>query len=163
MQPRGELLRSPLREACRAVYGQNLVTAAIFGSWARGAATPVSDIDVLIVAERLPPGRRNRMAGFGAVDVSTLPIRRQLWGQSGPIPELSPVLKTPEEVQECSPLFLDMTDWCEILWDRDRFFADFLDALKKRMNLLGSVRRRSKGGYYWEYKPEIRPSEVVEL
>lgn len=163
MQARGELLRSPLRDACLSVYGQDLITVAIFGSWARGAATPVSDIDVLIVAEGLPAGRRARVTGFEPVEALTLELRQRLWDQPELVPQLSPVIKTPEEVHGCSPLFLDMTDWCEILWDRDEFFGDYLKTLKAKMKKLGSVRRPLKGGYYWEYKPEIRPTEVVEL
>jgi len=43
-----DLLRSHLRE--------RLVSVVLFGSVARGDASPASDIDLLIVAEDLPQG-----------------------------------------------------------------------------------------------------------
>jgi|SRR5690554_46560 len=46
-----------IREACYQVYGENLITLAVFGSVARGTPNPLSDIDLLLIARRLPSGR----------------------------------------------------------------------------------------------------------
>lgn len=54
-------LFTAIREATLAVYGERLVSLAVFGSWARGAATPASDLDLLVVAEPLPPSRMKRV------------------------------------------------------------------------------------------------------
>jgi len=150
-------------DACRRLYGADLVSLAIFGSWAREVATQASDVDVLVVAEPLPPSRLKRVRQFEQIEKETLPARRSMWPQDVPAPEISPVLKTPEEVRAGSPLFLDMTQWCDILYDRDRFFEEFIDELRARLERNGARRVQSKGGYYWEYKPNIRPNEVVEL
>ena len=158
-----EALTGDLVKSCRSVYGTDLVSVVLFGSWARGAATPVSDIDVLIVAGDLPEGRRRRLELFEKVEVDTEAARKEVWPGSAEIPELSPVFRTPEEVRQGSPLFLDMTEWCRILWNRDGFFASYLEELRQRMKRLGTRRRRAKGGYYWEYKPDLEPGEVVEL
>jgi len=157
-----EVFTPKLLEGCRRLYAERLVTLAIFGSWAREAATPCSDLDLLIVAEDLPRGRGRRLREFETVEEETLPVRF-VWGGDYPAVSLSPVIKTPEEVLVGSPLFLDMTDWCRLLWDRDGFFAEYLAGLRERMKKLGARRRWAKGGYYWEYKPDLQPGENIEL
>jgi predicted nucleotidyltransferase len=164
MTAKARTLAKTLTAACRRLYGERLCSVAVFGSHARGTATPVSDIDVLIVAERLPSSRRRRVAEFAAVEDDTCRAREALWPLAGvPAPPLSPVLKTRAEVAAGSPLFLDMTEWCEVLWDPEGFLRSYLAGLRARLEAQGSRRRPAKGGYYWDYKPNAAPLEVVEL
>jgi len=163
MHRRLQRFAEELAAACRNVYGADLVSLAVFGSWARGVATPVSDIDVLLVASDLPSSRGRRMAQFGPVESATDESRSAIWEGGTPGPALSPIVKSPEEVSAGAPLFLDMTDWCEILYDRDGFFGSFLGGLRERLRLNGARRVWAKGGYYWEYKPNARVGEVIEL
>lgn len=151
--------------ACQRLYGEHLITLAIFGSWARETASPCSDVDLLVVADNLPDGRMKRMAQFKLVDEATAAARAEIWGHvpGQPELELSPVFKTPAEVAAGSPLFLDMTDWIDLLFDRDRFFAVYLKGLRSRLKALGARRHWAAGGYYWEYKPDLKPSEVIVL
>jgi uncharacterized protein len=158
-----EPLTGVLLESCKSVYGTDLVTLAVFGSWARGVATPTSDIDVLIVADNLPKGRTPRLGLFEEVDSATDTQRERIWSGAAEVPQLSPIFKTREEVLLGSPLFLDMTEWRLILWDPSGFFASYLERLRRRMKTLGTRRIGAKGGYYWEYKPDLKPGEVVEL
>ena len=163
MQSRFSELRKALQDACERLYATRLVSLAVFGSWAREAATPLSDVDVLLVARELPRGRGKRLDEFAAVEEETRDAQRDVWPEHAGTTELSPVIKTPEEVEEGSPLFLDMTVACDILCDRERFLEGYLDGLRRRMDSLGSRRCSRKGGYYWEYKPDIQPGEVVRL
>lgn len=102
----------------RAHYGDRLISVALFGSVARETPREDSDIDFLIVARDLPRGRTARVAEF-------LPVERQLesWlaaPRPGLLPiALSPVFKSPEEVEAGSPLFLDMIEDARILYDRE--------------------------------------------
>jgi len=146
-----------------ATYGDRLIAAAIFGSWARGAATPASDLDMLVVAEPLPPSRMKRVREFRPVDDATHAVRSRVWSSEGPVIELSPVFKTPAELAAGSPLYLDMTLWSVILLDRGGVLESFLQRLRERMRALGSRRVPFKGGAFWDYKPDLRPGEVVEL
>lgn len=157
--------KKTLLAAGRQFYKDNLVTMAIFGSWARGTASPCSDIDLLLIADDLPNGRMKRMAQFKTVDEATRPDREKIWKDMGGLPglELSPVIKTPAEVAVGSPLFLDMTDWIDFVFDRNSFFSGYLEGLRARLQALGARRHWAAGGYYWEYKPDIKPSEVVVL
>jgi predicted nucleotidyltransferase len=162
MRDRLRDLRSELAAAASSLYGDDLVALAVFGSWARGVATPESDLDVLVVARNLPPSRRKRVTQFAGIEQATATCRDAIWPGAPPL-DLSPVIKTPEEVQAGSPLFLDMTDWCVLLVDRDGFLAGYLCDLRRRLDRLGARRRASKGGYYWEYKPGVMPDEEVHL
>ena len=53
---------------------------------------------------------------------------------------LSPVFKTPAEVEAGSPLFLDMIDDARLLHDPDGFFQRFLDGFRRRLQGLGARR-----------------------
>ena len=155
-----EQVFSALLQACREVYGERLVTVAIFGSAGRGTARPDSDIDILIVADPLPNGRMPRVAEFDAVEKR---IRALLAGEIDPVPFLSPFFKTPEEANVENYLFLDMTDDARLLYDRDDFFARRLDRLRKRLQELGSQRIWLGSAWYWDLKPDYKPGDVFEL
>jgi predicted nucleotidyltransferase len=160
-----EQFKKTLLAACRQLYADRLITLAVFGSWARGTASPGSDIDLLLVADNLPNGRMKRMAQFQPVDEATFLIRKKIWPDMPdvPAPELAPMFKTTAEVALGSPLFLDMTDWIDFLFDQNSFFANYLEELRSRLKKLGARRRWLAGGYYWEYKPDLKPSEIIVL
>lgn len=152
-------------EACRACedhYGARLVSLAIFGSVARGTMRPDSDVDMLIIADDLPRGRLARVDEFRAVEVGIEPLLRAA-AQEGVYTTLSPVLKTPAEVEQGSPLFLDMTDQARIVFDRDDFFKTYLERLRARLRTQGARRVRLGGGYYWVLKPDLKPGEEIPL
>jgi hypothetical protein len=151
-----------LREACVAHYGDRLVSLAVFGSVGRGTPRADSDVDALIVAERLPRGRIARVTEFAAVE-SALAAAVSQARRSGLAPEWSPVFKTPAEVGMGSPLFLDMIDDARILVDREGFLRLALDRFSRRLALLGARRVWRGSAWYWDLKPDYRPGEVFEL
>ena len=143
-------------------YGERLVACAVFGSVGRGTPRYDSDIDVLIVARGLPRGRLRRVEEF-------LPVENQLESAlKVDEPErssiaLSPIFKTPEEVEAGSPLFLDMVEDAKILYDPDRFLTEYLAKLRARLRELGARRIRRGNAWYWELKPDLKPGEVFTL
>jgi hypothetical protein len=156
-------LFAAVRDAAVATYGERLIALAIFGSWARGEATPASDLDLLVVAAPLPPSRMKRVREFRPVADSSRAARSRVWSDHGPEIDIAPVFKTPQELAAGSPLYLDMTLWRIVLFDRDGTLEAFLEGLRERMRALGSQRFAFKGGAFWDYKPGMRPGEVVEL
>lgn len=152
-----------VQEAVVAAYRERLIALAVFGSWARGTATPSSDLDLLVVAEPLPPSRMKRVREFRTVTDATQAVRSRVWSDQGPELEIAPVFKTPNELAAGSPLYLDMTLWRVVLFDRGDVLATFLEGLRGRMQALGSRRVPFKGGAYRDYKPDFQPGEVVEL
>lgn len=150
------------RDACRRHYGTRLVSLAVFGSVGRSTPGPDSDIDLLIVAEALPNGRMARSDEFTAVEHALEPALADARAQ-GLNPTLSPTFKTPHEAAAGSPLFLDMIDDAEIMYDRDGFLQQTLDALSDRLSRLGARRIWRDSEWYWDLKPDYRPGEVFEI
>jgi hypothetical protein len=157
-----EPLLARLLEASGEHYGDRLVSLVVFGSAARGTSGPDSDIDLLIVADGLPDGRVPRVRDFMEIERSLAPhlaeARRAGWAV-----ELSPVVKTPAEVAQGSPLFLDMVDDARLLTDRDGFMQQALERLRARLEALGARRVWLGNAWYWDLKPDYRPGEVFEI
>ncbi len=149
-------------KALSGVFKDRLVSVVLFGSVARGEATPYSDLDLLIVVDDLPKGRIARLGSIREAD-RRIQARLHVLRSSGVQSDVCPILNTPEEAARVRPLYLDMVEDAIILYDRDRFFAGVLGRLKKRLKELGSVRRRMGKIRYWELKPDYRPGEVFEL
>lgn len=148
--------------ACRDVYGEGLVSVIVYGSAGRGTQRRDSDLDVLIVAEGLPNGRRRRVARFRPVEDMLDAALRQLHAEGITI-LLSPVFRTPDEVRQGSPLFLDMVDDALYLYDRGRFFEKEMAAFRERLAALGARRVWLGSTWYWDLKPDYKPGEVFEL
>jgi predicted nucleotidyltransferase len=148
--------------ASREVYGDRLVTLAVFGSVGRGAPRHDSDIDLLLVADRLPDGRIPRVREFDEVERRIGPALAAARSR-GIATRLAPLFKTPDEVRRGSPLFLDMIDDARLLFDREGFFRAELARLSERLSSLGARRVFRGSSWYWDLKPDFRPGDVVEI
>jgi len=155
-------LLADLTGEARRHYRDRLVSLVVFGSMGRGTPRADSDLDLLVVADGLPDGRRARMEDFAVIERALQP-RLAAGRAAGFATECSPVFKTPEEAQAGSPLFLDMVDDARILHDRDGFFAATLNRLRARLARLGARRVWRGNAWYWDLKPDYRPGEVFEL
>lgn len=155
-------LQDKLLAETRSFYGARLVSFVIYGSVARETYRFDSDLDVLIIAERLPRGRMKRVAEFLTVESRLEPFLATL-KKEGINTYISPVLKTPEEARIGSPLFLDMVEDARILFDRNGFFSKILDRLRTRLRELGAKRIWRGNIWHWVLKPDYKPGEVIEL
>jgi uncharacterized protein len=145
-----------------AELGDNLVSIVLFGSVARGEATPDSDIDLLIIGEQFPTGRFARLRSIDGSDRRIEPDLERL-RERGLDPRIMPFLKTRAEAERVVPLYLDMVEDARLLYDRDGFFRSVLTRLQARLNALGAQRRRRGRIRYWVLKPDLQPGEVFEL
>jgi len=135
-------------------YKDRLISVVIFGSLARGCPSYDSDIDLLIVAEKLPRGRMKRVREFEKVENKIDWYLRQL-EKKGIYTYLSPIIKTKEEVELGSPLFLDMVENSIILFDRNDFFKNKILDLKKRLEKSGAKRIEKESYWYWVLNPDM--------
>ncbi|KKM09933.1 DNA polymerase III subunit beta [Clostridiales bacterium PH28_bin88] len=147
---------------CQAVYGERLVTCAVYGSVGRGTPRPDSDVDLLVIVDDLPAGRVKRVQEFEKAEERVAPYLEKLKFE-GLSTCLSPVIKTPAEVKEGSLLFLDMLEDARILYDKGDFFASYLLQLKDRLERLGAVKFRRGNSWYWVLKPDYRFGEVFRI
>ncbi|HOV42427.1 MAG TPA: nucleotidyltransferase domain-containing protein [Syntrophothermus lipocalidus] len=155
-----EVALHALLRATKEVYGDRLVSLAVFGSVGRGTPRPDSDIDLLLVADDMPRGRMKRMAEFARVEEEMKAHLPQLNHISV---DLSPVLKDRNEVLAGSLLFLDMIEDARILYDQGGFLASFLRKQKERLAQLGAAKHYRKGAWYWVLKKDYKPGEKVEI
>ncbi len=157
-----ERLLGDILAMLREFYGDRLVSVAVFGSVARGTQRPDSDIDLLVVCNSLPSGRMRRIAEFEVAEKRLGPVLSNLSLQ-GISTCLSPVLKTPAEVQRGGLFYIDLVEDGRLLYDRDGFLKGFLDRVRGRLRQLGARRIHCGNAWYWDLKPDFKPGEIFEL
>lgn len=162
LRERYEGILTAVLEAARACYGPRLVALAVYGSVGRGTMREDSDVDLLLVAHGLPRGRFERMDEFQPVEDRVAPLLRPA-GLGAAAIELSPVFRTPDELELGGLLYLDMTEDARILHDPQGVLGGFLDRFRARLARLGSRRIWRGNAWHWDLKPDYRPGEVFEL
>lgn len=151
-----------LSPVARQVYGPRLKALVLFGSVARGTQRPDSDIDLLLVAEPLPARRMARIVEFEAVEDLLSPQTRAAW-EKGVHAELSPLIRTPAELEVGSFAFLDIPTEGRFLFDPDGLARDYFDRLAARLQAQGAERHFIDGSPYWVLKPDARPGEPIPI
>lgn len=144
-------------------YGERLVSFIVFGSFAADTFRNDSDIDILIIADRLPDRRWKRTSEFIENIEKKLSADIERLYDKEVYPALSPVIKSKEEVNYGSPLFLDMTENVKIFYDKEVFFQNYLDALREKLSALGAKKIIYGDSYYWDMKPDYKFGDVIEL
>jgi predicted nucleotidyltransferase len=131
---------SLLVQVLRRAFGDRLVSVVLFGSHARGDATPESDVDIFLVIRGLPDSPLDRITA----------IRRPLVGLFRE--RLAFIAKTPEEVLAGLPsLYLDLGLDGRVLYDTG-FFRERQAVLRRLIREAG-LRRVIRGGHhYWEWE-----------
>lgn len=137
---------------CKLLYSERLVTLGIFGSVGRGTPNLNSDIDMILIVRNLPRGRMSRIHEFESVEGRVAPAIHKA-AELGCHTALSPVIKTPDEVEQGSLLFLDMIHDIRFLHDRDGFFRNFLREFHQTLKERNARRVPCKGAWYWDLKP----------
>jgi uncharacterized protein len=144
-------------------YAERLISVVVFGSVGRDTQTFESDMDLLIIADGLPRGRMKRIGEFEPVEERIEPLLKSIKEKDGINTYISAVIKSPEEAEKGSPLFLDMVEDARILFDRNGFFQGVLERLRGRLKKLGSKRIWRGNAWYWDLKPDYKPGEIFEI
>ena len=160
-----DVYKNYLQSFCKRLktsFGEDVVLSiALFGSVARGQARPDSDIDLLVVHEEVDFNPTHRFVEI-AFELEEGDEYKCLVGQ-GLSPRPSCVFMTECELWDRPHILLDMLVEGILLHDIG-VLQPRLEALRKRLNVLGSKRvTLPDGTWYWDLKPDWKPGEIIEL
>ena len=160
-EPYATLLNNMLK-IMKEEFKDDLISVVVYGSVARGDNRNDSDVDLLIIMKNLPKDSMLKRIRLFETKVEDKLNLDEYW-KMGYYISLSPVLKTPEEAEKFSPLYLDMVYDAVILYDRNYFFTRILQKLRDRLKELGAERVKMGKKWYWVLKKYSRFGETVEL
>jgi len=140
----------------------DLLAVVLYGSVARGSATPESDIDLLILYRE---GKSDMNGAYvsSALKTDESPEYRRLF-KEGIYGEISPMLMTLPEIRKNPLILLDMMEEGIVLYQRDNCFTDLVLRMRAKTKELGSRKVvLPDGSWYWELKPSWRPGDLIEV
>jgi len=142
------------------VCEDNLVSLVLYGSIARGDFRKDSDIDLLLIFEKLPKEKFLRQRFFIEIEKE---ISFEEFYEKGYYPTFSPILKTIKEAKFLSPLYLDMVDDAILLFDKNSFFLNILETLRARLLELGAIKKKIGDKWYWDLKPNYKFGDEIVI
>jgi predicted nucleotidyltransferase len=111
----------------KTVFGDNLVSVVLFGSYAAGKRGDVSDIDMLVIADNLPLPRKERLS-----IVLSITRRYLLKGKT-----VSLLLRSRDEIRNgfeyYNPLLLSISENNKLLYDRGKYFSALIEDIRKKV------------------------------
>jgi predicted nucleotidyltransferase len=141
-----------------------LISLVIFGSVAAGRARAESDVDLLVVSERLPEKYSDRLRLWRGIISGLESERLRLWREKKLYPLVDPILLTLREAERTQPFYLDLLYNAVIVYDRDGFMCQILEGLRAKLKVLGAVKvELPDKSWYWVIKPGASFGEVIEV
>ncbi len=130
------------------IYGDRLITLAIFGSYARGEPKLDSDLDIFIILKD-KKGISSEINLFQE-KIETVIERdlQKLYEKFGINFEISPIILSKDEAVYFNPLYLDMADNSIIIFDKDNFLGRILKIVKQKKRKIKKVLHGNT--YLWE-------------
>lgn len=111
----------------KALFGKNLVSIVLFGSYATGKQRNISDIDILVVADNLPSTRKERLPLILLISRKYLPQGKTV----------SIILRSRDEIKNgfeyYNPLLLRISENYKLIYDPERFFLTLMKDIKNRI------------------------------
>ena len=148
------------------VLGSKLESIAFFGSLARGELKPYSDVDILIVARELPKRYSDRVKLIREITsckaIDDLII--YLWKEEGVYVNFDILLIDEEEAGVTHPFYLDMTESCIMVFDRNGLLSKKIEEVKEKLKEMEAVKiEEPDGSWYWVLTPKPEAAREVEL
>jgi len=147
-------------------YRDGIISVVLYGSVARGDAESTSDLDLILVIEDPPSLYEKSTQRFILKVEDSLKSSEEFRNlvKRGLYPELKPIILSRSEANMNRYIYLDMIEDANILFDKNNFFKERLEILKRRLKELGSKKVELEGGgWYWILKPDLKFGEVFEL
>ncbi len=156
-----EIVKRCLTTSFLRVFGNDLVSLVLYGSYARREARPDSDIDVIVVLERVPEDRFELHKLLDNVEDNFWNCLARSGVDRRPI--ISPVVLDRASAGVFRPLYIDAIFDAEILYDKDGFMRSVLERVRKKLAKLGARRERIGKIWYVNLKPDYRFGEIIDL
>ncbi len=132
--------------------GPELISVALFGSIARGAGRPESDIDLLIVV------KGDRIKNFKKY----IKVKMDVEGELPPY--FSSIFTTEDRLRKNPLILLDILYEGKILYDPSDNLKSLLRRLEKKLVTLGAKRKEiAQNIWFWDLKPDWKAGEVVSI
>ena len=145
-------------------FGVKLISVCLYGSAVRGALRNGSDIDFLIVLGDAPLSYHKRVKAIIPL-IERVRESKEYRRMEKLNLHLEPSLlvMTKREVETHPDILIDISQEGITLFDEADFLKKHLNAIKEKMIGLGSIKKRTPHGHYWNLKPDLRIGEVFEL
>jgi predicted nucleotidyltransferase len=140
----------------------DLVSFCVYGSVARGEARSSSDLDVLVVSDDFNGSVASRIDLLSFVD-SEVGEELAYLRKNGLSTYVSFMPLRKEEVEAGPILLLDQSYNAKILYDEGDFLGRILARLRAKLELKGSKRIKTSGGWYWDLQPDFSQGQAVEI
>ena len=142
-------------------FGNRLIAVTVFGSVARGEASELSDIDLLLVFSDLPQGRLSRRNFLGECP-SEIEKKIEKLHENGVYADFVEHLKVKSEILS-TPFLYEVVQDGIALHDPGGWFAGARDAVLKRMRELGSEWKKLGRFRFLDLKPDYKPGDIFKL
>lgn len=138
---KGSKIEKKIVTALKNYFKEELIAVSIFGSVARGEHNRKSDIDIFCIIEGLPTKPYQRKVLLNRVISSQIEM---------PFTILAKTKK--EFLTQFPPLYLDFGLDAKIIFDKDNFFKDNLEKIRKIINRAELVRIKDGKDYLWVWQ-----------
>ena len=128
---------SDLKKELKSRFKDDFTGLVLFGSYARNTQTKNSDLDILLIFDKLPPGRLERIRLVsGIID----PIEKKYKI------DINPIIKLGKELKK-TPLLMDIAEYAKILHDTNNSIKPVFDSIRKDYANGQIVKERCEDSY----------------
>lgn len=122
-----------------------------FGSTTRPPLKQDTDIDLFIVLNHLPQNRRERFKFIEPFEIALIDKLKQHFPDHNF--SFSPILRTPEDLEVFSPLYLDMVEHSVMHYDTEKVMQKVLDRTAQWIKKSGAKKINQGLKWYWDLNP----------
>ncbi|MEA3487835.1 MAG: nucleotidyltransferase domain-containing protein [Euryarchaeota archaeon] len=133
-------------------YNDNLVSFVIYGSYARDEARLNSDIDLFIILTHKEDLKSTIERFYENIEKNIAAELTVLYTKYGIDMDLSPFILSTEEANYFHPIYLDMIDNAELIYDKNNFFKQILNSVSELKTKYGFRKEPVGNTFLWDIK-----------